>query len=236
MKKFYSIVCAAIIVVAVAFNASAQSEQSRQVSGFNVIASSGSFEVIVKIDGTESLKLKGDEADLKEIETVVENGKLQIRYKRDHNSWWGNEHHNKVVVYVTAKSLSGATLAGSGSIKIDGAITGDANLTVSGSGEVVASLNSGSAHLVISGSGSLKLNGTSKESNITISGSGSVNGRELKVDAVTVSIAGSGNVHIDAEKSINAHLVGSGSLYYTGAASERDIRTVGSGRVSHRDE
>jgi len=234
MKRFFSILCAAAIAVAVTQQASAQKEETRQVSGFNSIASSGSFDVQVKIDGSESLKLVGDEADLKEVETVVEGSKLQIRFKNRHG-WWGDSHHHKIEVFVTARSLTGLTVAGSGSIRVDGTLTGDVNLTLSGSGGINTSVKGDNTHIVLSGSGGLKLNGSTNDANITISGSGNVSARDLKANSVNVSIAGSGNVNIDAEKSITAHLVGSGSLNYTGNASVRDIRTVGSGRVSKNE-
>ena len=234
MKRIYSILCAAAVVVAVSQQASAQKEETRPVSGFNSIASSGSFEVQVKIDGSESLKLVGNEADLKQVETVVENGKLQIRNK-DRHGWWGDSHHGKIEVYITARSLSGLTVAGSGSIRVEGSLNGDVTLTVSGSGGINTSLKADNTNIVLSGSGGLKLNGSTNDTNITISGSGNVSARDLKANSVNVSIAGSGNVNIDAEKSITAHLVGSGSLNYTGNASVRDIRTVGSGRVSKNE-
>ena len=80
---------------------SAQQEQVRQVSGFNKVSTGGSFAVHVKINGTESLKIDGADAqELAKIETKVTNGQLEIRWMR------GSEPHNyrgRIDVYVTAK-------------------------------------------------------------------------------------------------------------------------------------
>ena len=229
---------AAIMGIAATFNASAQQEQTRQVSGFNSIGASGSFNVHVKIDGTESLKLKGDEAVLKKIETVVENGKLEIRFKRS-RGWWNNDndHHGKIEVYVTAKSLLALAEAGSGSIVVDGALSGEhVNIMVSGPGNINAAVKSGNLHVAISGSGNIKLEGTTTDANIVISGSGSINAQTLNAGSVNAVITGSGNAHIHADKNIVAHLVGSGSLRYTGNATVSDVKTVGSGSVSKGNE
>ena len=238
MKRFYITMLAAIMGIAATFNASAQQEQTRQVSGFNSIGASGSFNVHVKIDGTESLKLKGDEAVLKKIETVVENGKLEIRFKRS-RGWWNNDndHHGKIEVYVTAKSLLALAEAGSGSIVVDGALSGEhVNIMVSGPGNINAAVKSGNLHVAISGSGNIKLEGTTTDANIVISGSGSINAQTLNAGSVNAVITGSGNAHIHADKNIVAHLVGSGSLRYTGNATVSDVKTVGSGSVSKGNE
>jgi len=50
-----------------------------------------------------------------------------------------------------------------------------------------------------------------------------------------VSIAGSGNAELGAERSISASIVGSGNVVYTGSATISDSRTVGSGRLSKAD-
>ncbi|HWZ02700.1 MAG TPA: DUF2807 domain-containing protein, partial [Mucilaginibacter sp.] len=103
MKKIFYSVFAAILIIAATLKVSAQSEQSREVSGFNSIASSGPFDVHVKISGTESLKLKANPDIINEIETIVEDGTLEIKFKHHHDRSY--ENTGKIDVYVTAKSL-----------------------------------------------------------------------------------------------------------------------------------
>ena len=111
MKRIALTIFAAVLLVTNALKVSAQTEQTREVSGFNSISSSGPFNVHVKIDGTESLKISADEKILSEIETVVEDHKLEIKFKHRHG-WGEYENIGKVDVYVTAKSLSGLANAG----------------------------------------------------------------------------------------------------------------------------
>jgi hypothetical protein len=231
MKKIVYSVLAVILLIAAALNVSAQSEQTRPVSGFNSIASGGPFDVHVKISGTESLKLKASPDIINEIETVVEGGKLKIRFKHHHE--WNHENTGRIDVYVTARSLSAVDNAGSGSIKIDGVVNGEnVRLNLSGSGDITSSVKSGDLHVSISGSGSIHLNGNANDANISIAGSGELMGKELVTGSASVSIAGSGSAYFAANKTISASIVGSGNVIYSGNATTGDVRTIGSGRVS----
>jgi hypothetical protein len=236
MKRIIYSIFTAILFIAVTQKVSAQSEQTRQVAGFNSIGSSGPFSVHVNIDGTESLKIKADADIIKEIETVVEDGKLQIRFKdRDH---WNrnNDNHGPIDVYVTAKSISGLANAGSGSLKVDGTVSGDnVRVSISGSGSISTTVKSEELQVSISGSGSIHLQGSTNDATIAIAGSGGLMAKELKIGKASVRIAGSGNAYFAAEKTISAHIAGSGNVIYSGSANVSDSRTAGSGRVSRED-
>ncbi|BAU56131.1 head GIN domain-containing protein [Mucilaginibacter gotjawali] len=235
MKRLTYTIFAAMLVIAVSFKASAQPGESRQVSGFHSIASSGPFDVHVNINGTESLKISAGSDMIKEIETVVEDGTLKIKFKHHHE--WNNDDYGKIDVYVTAKSLSALVNSGSGSIRVEGAaVSGEnVNIVLSGSGDIESSVKSGSLHATISGSGSIKLSGSSDETKVVISGSGEMKGKELKTNSASVVISGSGNAYFNADKTVSAHIAGSGNVVYSGNATITDSKTVGSGSVSKED-
>jgi hypothetical protein len=234
MKRIaYTIFAAALIIVA-SFKASAQSEESRQVSGFTTLASSGPFDVHVNINGTESLKISASPEIIKEIETVVENGKLEIKFKHHYN--WDHDNYGPINVYVNAKSLSSLVNSGSGFIKVEGVVSGgDVDVVLSGSGNIESAVKSGNLHATISGSGSIDLRGHADQTKIVITGSGEMKAHELKTDAASVVITGSGSVHLTAEKTVEASIIGSGSVVYSGNATVTSSRTIGSGSVSKAD-
>jgi len=235
MKRLVYTIFAAVLMVGTTMTASAQSEESRSVSGFNSVNSGGPFDVHVKIDGTESLKIKGDPAAIKEIETNVKDGKLRIKFKNHED--WGDHNFGKIDIYITAKSLSSLANAGSGSIKVDGSISGEkASVALSGSGNISTSVKAGDFHVAISGSGSVELSGTASETKVSIAGSGDMNGKKFKTGTANVSIAGSGNAKLGAEKTISATIVGSGNVFYSGCATIDGSRTVGSGRISKTND
>lgn len=231
MRKLTHSIFAVILLAAATLTASAQSEETRQVSGFNSIGSGGSFDVHIKIDGTESLKISGRAETISQIETKVEDGRLQIRWK-DHWKNHDENHWGKINIYVNAKSLSDVSNAGSGAMTIDGTMAGGhVNIALSGSGSISSAVKADELHAAISGSGSIHLEGKADEAEVNISGSGSFDSKELKTNNARVHIAGSGNAYLVADKSISGHIAGSGDVIYSGNATEEDVKTAGSGRV-----
>jgi hypothetical protein len=234
MKKLAYTIFAVLLVIATgAFKAQAQ--QSRPVSGFNSIASGGPFDVHVKIDGTESLKINASAEIINEIETKVEDGTLHIKFKH-HNDNWNHDDYGKIDIYVTAKSLSALSNAGSGNIHVDGSLSGnDVSVSLSGSGNISTAVKSGNFHASISGSGNIHLNGNAGDTKINIAGSGELDAKGFKTGSASVSIAGSGSAYLNAEKTIGARIVGSGNVVYSGSATISESKTVGSGSISRAD-
>ncbi|SHN16819.1 head GIN domain-containing protein [Mucilaginibacter sp. OK098] len=229
MKRITYIIFAAVLTVATTLRASAQSEGTRQVSGFTSIGSAGPFDVHVKINGTESLKIEASPDAIKEIETNVEDGGLQIKFKHRGN----HENYGKIDIYVTAKSLSGLVNAGSGSINVEGTVSGNkVSIALSGSGSISTPVKAGDFHSVLSGSGSISLSGSADVTQVIISGSGGLDGRHFKTNTASVTLTGSGNAHFGVDKTISARIVGSGNVVYSGNATITDSHTLGSGRLS----
>jgi hypothetical protein len=232
MNKIVAVVFT-LLIIAVASKVSAQSEEKRQVSGYNIIQSSGPFNVHIKIDGTESLRITGPSEILKETETIVDDGKLEIKFKHHYNWNHGNTGNQSIDVYITAKLLSGLAESGSGAITLDGALSGDkVSVILSGSGSVMAAVKSGDLNVAISGSGSIDLNGNASDATIALTGSGALNAKGLMLGTVSIAITGSGNAYVSADKSISGRIVGSGNVIYTGNASVTSIKTLGSGRIN----
>jgi hypothetical protein len=229
MKRLAYILFSATLLLGSVINASAQG-QWRQVSGFNAIASAGSFNVYVKLGGNESVRVDADEDIINDIETAVEGNTLKIWFK-DHE--YRHHHNGKANIYVEARSLNALTNSGSGSIKVDGTINaGNFKATLSGSGDITTAVKSDDLHAVISGSGSITLSGSTGEANFVITGSGEIEGKKLKTGSSTAVITGSGNVYVAADRSVSAHITGSGSLIYSGNANVSDSHYTGSGRVT----
>lgn len=231
LTKFLAVIFLVAATAQTTFS-KAFADQTRPVSSFTGIASSGSFHVYVKIDGTESVKVSADDAIIDKIETVVESGTLKIRFKKEF-SW--NDHGNKKAdIYITAKFLSSLINSGSGSIKVDGMATAPTfKIVLSGSGNITTgTVKTDKIDGIIGGSGNISINGGSAaDSHITISGSGSFYAKGLKTESTKVAISGSGDVYINAEKQLSASIMGSGSVMYTGNA-EVHTSKIGSGSVS----
>ncbi|WP_395810910.1 head GIN domain-containing protein [Daejeonella sp.] len=207
------------------------SDESRTVSGFSGITSSGSYTIFITMGDKESLRLEGSSEMINQIETKVENGILKIRNKKQMN-WRSWNSGGKVFIYIEARTLHGITLSGSGDIDVSGTVksTGLTN-TISGSGSISQNMDAENFVAIISGSGKIIAKGKAENAKITIAGSGNLEGKELQTSNSTVKISGSGNITITADKYLEALISGSGNIRYGGNPSVKYTKS-GSGSIS----
>jgi hypothetical protein len=219
----------ALITVVKSTNVAA--DETRNVSGFTGISSAGSYNVIITMGNTESLKLEGNAEQIAEIETVVEEGILKIRNKKRNGSW-NNNWNGKVNIYVNAKSLKSITLSGSGDIDVKGTVKApDVSTTLSGSGSISLAVDANNYVATISGSGEIKVTGKADNAKVNVNGSGDFEGNGLRTNVTSARVSGSGDISINADKSLEAAMSGSGNIRYGGNANVKMSKS-GSGRIS----
>ncbi|OOQ61753.1 head GIN domain-containing protein [Mucilaginibacter pedocola] len=232
MKKLTIFCSLAIAATFAAFSASAQTV-TRNVSGYTGIECNGPFNVKVKIDGTETLKLDVDADVANDIKTEVDGGVLKINLK---NSWWKHRNIKRGNIYVTAKQLSYLGNGGSGNTVLEGTITGnDAKVALSGSGNLQAAVKAQNLELALSGSGGINVSGSANDTEARISGSGEINAKRVTTQNLAARISGSGSVNITANKTVSASISGSGGVDYSGSARVTETHVSGSGRVNKVD-
>lgn len=233
MKKLsFSLMAVLLLTVSMAFNTSAQTV-TRNVSGYTGISCGGPFNVFIKVDGTESIKLDVDANVVNDIKTEVENGVLKVEFK-DH--WRNHRNIKRANIYITAKTLKYLGNSGSGNATVDGVMSAqNAKVALSGSGNIKTAVKSSTLDLSISGSGSIDIKGSTSMADVHIAGSGEVNGKYLKTETVEARISGSGSINIIADKTVSASISGSGSVLYSGNATTGSTHYAGSGRVSKVD-
>ncbi|MFC5284133.1 head GIN domain-containing protein [Pedobacter alpinus] len=228
MKKSKAILIFLSIIVFSVLSVHAQ--DNRTIKNFHGIANSGAFEVYVRMGDKESIEVEGSEEDLERIETIVQNGILRIRTKRNINNW--NEAVNVVKIYITAIKLDALMQSGSGIISVEGDLnSANADIQVSGSGQIKVGLKTQSASITLSGSGNLVLDGKVGNLKITMSGSGDVNADKLIAETVKVKLAGNGVAYVYAESELEAAIVGPGEVKYLGNPNITTSK-LGNGKVS----
>lgn len=183
--------------------------ETRNVSGFTGVRLAGSADVDVKLGPAESVIVQADDNIVPLIETTVSVGKLIIRTKPFTNIRTANPIH----VTVVAKSLDEITLGGSGSIHATG---------MTGPKLIVA----------LPGSGDITVTGTTSNATITLLGSGNIYCDGLKAHSVGVQIMGSGNVTTYADESLDASILGSGNIQYSGQPAQVTKDIKGSGMIT----
>ncbi len=145
------------------------------------------------------------------------------------------------VIRVTMPAPREITMAGSGKI-VAAALASAAKITSAGSGTIeTPNVKGDSIDLTIAGSGSYRAGGTVHSLKMTIAGSGSAALDTLKADSVKVTIAGSGDAVFASDGDVNADIMGSGEVRVKGRA-RCTVSSMGSGKlvcesgVTNRDD
>lgn len=206
--------------------------QDRNITRAERIKLAGSYDVEITQGPETSVKVEADENILPFLIVHEEDGFLVIKSK-NHVSF-STEHDIKI--FITTNKLEKINLVGSGNIIGKNKFTGSnkLDLKIAGSGDISLELNTPEIEAEIAGSGSITLKGETRDESIHIAGVGNYNAEELKAENAKVKIAGSGDVRIFAEKTLDINIAGVGSVYYKGAASVKQ-KVAGTGDVKKID-
>ena len=198
---------------------------------FDKIALAGSPDVIVTVGGAASVRAEGEAELLDRLEIVNDNGQLRIGLKNGPGSWFSWGSHRGITVHVTIPALAGASIAGSGDMRID-RVQGPAFAgSVTGSGDMnIAAMTADQASFTINGSGDITAAGHARQATASVVGSGDLRLAQLEAAAATLALAGSGNIGIRATQSAAIELRGSGDVTVAGPA-HCTISKSGSGDV-----
>ncbi|MBN1400368.1 MAG: DUF2807 domain-containing protein [Anaerolineae bacterium] len=209
--------------------------ETRQVSGFERIALSGSGEVILTQGALTGVRVTADENLLPYIRTEVQGDTLVLGLD-SRRRLTSIRPTRKIRYHVTYDTLRGLTASGSGSIGAETLAARQLELTVSGSGGIrIDTLRAEELEVGISGSGNVDLAGRTTAQRVQVSGSGNYRARELESETADVRVSGSGRTTISVSEQLSARISGSGSVEYYGQPRVRqDIS--GSGRVIARGE
>ncbi|HZY36786.1 MAG TPA: head GIN domain-containing protein [Mucilaginibacter sp.] len=244
MKSIFKFILPAAMMVAFAGFTSAATHSAnarstseivdRHLSGFHAIDVAGSYDVYITQGTTESVKVEAPSDMMSHIKTDVDNGVLRIYNKNDHFHWgdlWG--HHQKIRVYVVAKDLNAISVSGSGDASFrDGIRANSLKLNVSGSGDMTGRVEAKTLESDISGSGDMKLSGHADNSTVSVVGSGDFTARSLTTMSTTVQVSGSGDAQIYASDKLDASVVGSGDVSYSGHPKSVHKSKSGSGDIN----
>lgn len=224
------------------------SGETRKVDAMAVtVVLEGPIDLILTQGPTASMKVRGEQRSLANIETIQDGRDLHIGTK----GMLLNPKH-RLQVELVLPMLEELTVRSSGDTKVSGFSGDQLELRLHGSGNVNFSgryrnliagahgsgnlhLNAGSSEhveLELVGSGEIKSSGSCKTLDAQLTGSGDLDARHLAADKVTVDLKGSGTSHVFAKQSADLTLRGSGDIRVLGNPDQRNVNRSGSGDVS----
>jgi hypothetical protein len=217
MKKLFSLpILLAVFAVAmtgcfkenIVGSGSIVSENRTIGASFKEIRVEGSMNVLVKQGDSIKVTAKDYANILPYLDIRVVGNALVISYEK--NAWISNSAGEVTVVLPT---LTGIELTGSGDIS------------------TIGNFNFADLSLIISGSGDFSLSGTCKNMNAKVTGSGDIRAYDLPTEVITAKISGSGSMQLNASRTLDATISGSGDIIYKGSPATVTKSISGSGSV-----
>jgi hypothetical protein len=219
MKKIFALICFAAVISSCEkiVGEGPVVTETRNEPPFQGLSVSVPAEAYFTQSPDYSITLQAQQNILDEIETVVSDNILKIRFRHTNVRISNSE---KIIVHVTGPTATLLELNGSGSLEAEGTLdAAEIRLYVSGSGSIDAeNIQANIIKTIVSGSGRIKVNGgTANEEEITISGSGFVDMSEVMVKDADTRISGSGNMEVYTTHTLQAKISGSGTVFYKGS-------------------
>jgi Putative auto-transporter adhesin, head GIN domain len=182
--------------------------QTRDLSAFSTIELAGSNTVTIAVGGEQAVAVHADDNLLSHVTTQVSNGRLVVG-----NTPGSFTTKSPMRVEIRIPSLTALSLTGSGVVAATGV---DASrLTVT-----------------LAGSGVLRASGTTGRLDVALSGSGDAQLEQLVARDVQAIVSGSGRILVNATKTLDASVPGSGEIMYTGNPAHVATDITGSGTVT----
>jgi hypothetical protein len=222
--------------------------ETRAVNGEVVsVELSGPIDLTLTQGMTPSLKVRGEQRSLSNIETIQDGNSLHIGTKG-----MLLNPRRPLQVELVLPSLAELVVHGSGESTVNGFSGDKFELQLHGSGNVTfngrykdlsagahgtghLNLNAGNSEnveLEMVGSGQITSSGSCKTLNAELTGSGDLNAQHLASDKVSVNLKGSGTTNVFAKQSADLTLRGSGDIRVYGNPDSRNVSRTGSGEVS----
>ena len=238
MKNLKLLFAATFLLASFSFVQASNTLKSVDVDKFTGVKVNGNYQVFLKQGTTQSVKIEGDEKEVKSISTKVQDGIWTIQRhsmngRSQCNSYYDSYNtKSPMKIYITVAKLDYISLSSNGKISTENTFNVDnIDLKLNGNGKMRLNLTAKSIESNLCGSGKLVLKGSAKHMESRISGSGDIDAEDMKVENVNISVSGSGDAQVHATSYLKAKVSGSGDIYYKGSPSLHKS-VSGSGSVS----
>ena len=229
-----------------------QQTETRKLSSFSKLFTSGQIDVLVQKGSEESVKIVAKGIGTARVITETSNNELHI-YLED-----GDYRDINVKVYVTYNEIKTLDKSGQGNLEwlsdlvvdnfdlsmndagncnFKGNIkTGQFNLVKTGSGNLnLTAVESNNATFSMTGSGNLTVgSGAVEKQVIELAGTASMSAPGFRVRECNASIHGSGNIEVSVSDLLEGQITGSGNIIYNGNARVNKKTVTGSGKITKR--
>ncbi|HWA33990.1 MAG TPA: head GIN domain-containing protein [Cyclobacteriaceae bacterium] len=237
---FFLIVLSLILLSAASIAFSQSTKKTLELPDFKSIYVNSNYTVMLKQTNKQEVVVEAPSDIMEASEIKVENGILliNIEHKPDspNKSIWAKiddiKMNPNMKVYVSMKNVGELMVNGSGKIISENSIAADyISLGLAGSGMMDVDLKGNTVKAEVSGSGTLTLRGYATSLDLNVSGSGDVKAYDCPVETCKAKMSGSGNAELNVSSSLEAMVLGSGSLKHKGNTRTLTKKVYGSGAI-----
>lgn len=231
-------VLALLLGFAAAAAPASAAERNFTVTDFDRVIVEGPYAVTLATGNASSAVATGSPQALERVLVDVQGRTLRIRPNR--NAWGGNpgEPAGRVTVALRTRDLRSASVAGSGSLSIDGARGLRIDFAVEGSGRIAADrIEADSLVVALVGSGNMRLAGTAKDLRANVQGAGDLDAAELRTEGARIDTGSAGNIRVSVARNATVNSFGAGDVEIVGApACTVNARGAGEVRCGRSDQ
>jgi hypothetical protein len=236
MKTTISIFCAIFAITAFG----QVTKKTLELPEFKSIYNNSSYTVYLKQTNKQEVNVEAL-TEIYEVTTFsVENGVLLINVERKpdnpNKSVWAKIDDIKLnptqKIYVSVKNINELQVNGSGKIVSENSLSApNLSLSIGGAGSMDLDIKGDQLKLEVSGSGKMALRGYATACESVLSGSGSLNAFDCPVETTKIKVSGSGVAEINVSTTLEALVLGTGSVKHKGNTKNTTKKVYGSGTV-----
>ncbi|WP_426060330.1 head GIN domain-containing protein [Hymenobacter sp. B1770] len=231
MKNFF-LTAAVAAVSLTSCMAQDKVKQPRQLSGFEVVSSSGGIDVVLRQGSNTSVVVEASPEAQKHLVAKVEGKTLRIGWESNYS--WRNllTSGRKANVYITLPRLTGLSVSGGADAKGESTFSADDfRIDASGGSDVKLSISAKTLSVQASGGSDVSLSGRAERQKADVSGGSDYNGFDLQSTTATVSASGGSDVKVSVNGEISSDASGGSDVRYKGSARIASSNSSGGGSV-----
>ena len=238
MKKITLSITAIFILSIASF--SQITKKTLELPEFKSIYNNSNYTVYLKQTNKQEVVIEALTEIYELTNVIVENGVLMVNVERKpdnpNKSVWSKIDDLKLnptmKVYVSLKNLNDLQVNGNGKIISENSLAASSiTLSVSGNGSMDLDIKGDIVKAEVSGSGKIALKGYATSIDALLSGSGDINAFNCPLETAKVKVSGSGVCELNVTTTIEAIVLGSGSIKHKGNTKNTTKKVYGSGSI-----
>ena len=238
MKKLVLSVAAILLISVTSF--AQVTKKTLELPEFKSVYNNSNYTIYLKQTNKQEVLVEALTEIYELTNIIVENGVLMVNVERKpdnpNKSVWSKIDDIKLnptmKVYISVKNLNDLQVNGNGKIISENSLAATVlTLSVSGSGSMDLDIKGDIVKADVSGSGKIALKGYASSIDAQLSGSGDLNAFNCPLDNAKVKVSGSGECELNVTTTIEALVLGSGTIKHKGNTKNTTKKVYGSGSI-----